>query len=214
MSLKIGQITTGSWQQHCYIIYNDTYEAIIIDPGSEGEQIVQWIKDKHLNVLAILNTHAHYDHIGAVKVLKDIFSVPFFLNSHDLKLLKRANLYSKVFEGDHIIPIPKVDYYLDHIALPILLGSFSIQPLWTPGHTAGSSCFYIDSNLFVGDTLFHNKIGRTDLPGGNKKSLYKSLNHLSHFPKNTKIYPGHGPFTTIAAELETNNDLRLALQLN
>jgi hydroxyacylglutathione hydrolase len=178
-----------------------------VDPGGVFQQIVDFIENSESKLIAILGTHAHYDHIGEVSRLKEHFSVPYYLHSKDKKLLRRANLYCKMFEGDHPIPIPTVDGYFDELERVILYGSFSIEVRCTPGHTPGSVSFYIDGHLFVGDILFHNRIGRTDLPGGDPKALHKSLKQLSTLPHGTIVWPGHGSVTTIGDLFANNSDL-------
>jgi hydroxyacylglutathione hydrolase len=162
-------------------------------------------------VLAIINTHAHYDHIGAVQYLKNKYQLPFFLHSADSRLLKSANLYARLFDETSILKIPKVDYYFDQINIEDHLEVFSIKIIETPGHTQGSVCFLIEDVLFTGDTIFNGDIGRVDLPGGNSKTLHESLRVLSKLPKQTKIYPGHGASSTIEHELNTNKKFKMAI---
>lgn len=208
----IEKIITGKWKENCYIVYNINKNSFIIDPGSSSDRIISFIKSKNLNVLAILNTHGHYDHIGAVKKLKDEFSIPFFLHFKDQRVLNHANLYLEFFLGDEFIQIPKVDYYFDKIRLPIKLVDFSIQILFTPGHTEGSVCFHIDDFIFTGDTLLKGKIGRIDLPGGDEHTMKKSLKRISKLPTRIIIYPGHGESTTLSNELKYNNEFIEAIQ--
>ena len=185
---------------------------MIIDPGSDAKRINEFIKVNNMNVCAILNTHAHYDHIGAITKLKDKFSTPFFLHSKDEKLLKTANLYKVLFDGSGFIKIPDVDYYFDKIDIQDYLASFSIKVIFTPGHTWGSVCLLIEDCLFTGDTIFKGKIGRVDLPGGDEQTLNKSLKIISKLPSLTNIYPGHGTSSTIGHELKYNNSFIQALQ--
>ena len=208
----IEKIITGKWKENCYIIYDINKYSFIIDPGSNSDRIINFIKSKNLKVLTILNTHGHYDHIGAVKKLKDEFSIPFFLHFKDQSLLNHANLYLKFFLGDEFIQIPKVDYYFDKIRLPIKLVDFSIQILFTPGHTEGSVCFHIEDFIFTGDTLLKGKIGRIDLPGGDEHTMKKSLKRISKLPTRIIIYPGHGESTTLSNELKYNNEFIEAIQ--
>ena len=99
MEINIKNIPNGKWKENCYVVSNLNSDALIIDPGGAVKSIVNFIKDKNLNVRAILNTHAHYDHVGAINKLKDEFSIPLFLHSKDDKLLKDANLYARIFES-------------------------------------------------------------------------------------------------------------------
>ena len=177
---------------------------MIIDPGGDEENIIKFIEDNNLNAVAILNTHAHYDHIGGINKLKDVYSIPLLLHSKDEKLLKSANLYATIFEGIGPIKIPDIDYFFDQIDIQDYIKGFSIKVLFTPGHTWGSVCLLIEDCLFTGDTLFNGDIGRVDLPGGNKQVLNKSLKIISKIPKDTNIYPGHGTVSTVRHELKYN----------
>jgi len=212
IEINIKQIPNGKWKENCYIVNNVKNDALIIDPGGDEKNIVNFIKDKNLNVSAILNTHAHYDHVGAIQKLKDEFSISLFLHSKDEKLLKTANLYAKLFDGIGHIKIPTVDHYFDQIYTQDYVAGFSIKVLFTPGHTWGSVCLLIEDCLFTGDTLLNGIIGRVDLPGGNEQTLYKSLKIISKLPKHISIYPGHGTSSTIGHELKYNNSFIQALQ--
>lgn len=208
----IEKIITGKWKENCYIIYDINKYSIVIDPGSDSDRIISFIKSKNLKVLAILNTHGHYDHVGAVKKLKDKFSIPFFLSFKDQKLLERANLYLMFFPDAEFIQIPKVDYYFDKIRLPVKLADFSIQVLFTPGHTKGSVCFQIKDVIFTGDTLLKGEIGRIDVTEGDKHTMKKSLKRISKLPTRIIIYPGHGEATMLSNELKYNNKFIEAME--
>ena len=212
IKINIKQIPNGKWKENCYVVSNVKNNALIIDPGSDEKNIINFIKDNNLIVGAILNTHAHYDHVGAIKKLKDEFSIPLFLHSKDEKLLKTANLYAKLFDGIGPITIPTVDYYFDQIDTQDFVAYFSIKVLFTPGHTWGSVCLLIGDCLFTGDTLLNGKIGRIDLPGGDKQALNKSLQIISKLSKQTNIYPGHGTSSKIGHQLKYNNSFIQALQ--
>ena len=212
IKLNIERITNGKWKENCYVVSNVNNEALIIDPGSDEIRIINFIKNNNLNAVAIINTHAHYDHVGAISKLKDEFSTPLFLHSKDDKLLKTANLYANLFDGIGPIKIPSVDYYFDQIDIQDYLTSFSINVLSTPGHTWGSVCLLIEDCLFTGDTLLNGKIGRVDLPGGDAPTLKKSLTIISKLPHQTNIYPGHDASSTIGHELKYNNSFIQACQ--
>ena len=211
MIIDIHRITTGRWRENCYIVHDETGEAVIIDPGGGAEQIIEYVEAKRLKVNAILNTHAHYDHIGAVAAVQTEFSAPFYLHSKDLRLLKSANLFRKVFDGDRSIQIPTVDVHIDHVETPVRLGRLSIQFLPTAGHSLGGVSFLIGHALFTGDTILKGKVGRVDLPGGDTSALRNSLRELSLLPADLKIYPGHGESSTIRDELQQNSDLLEAI---
>ena len=212
MALIIQTITNGRWRENCYIAHNEHQEAIVIDPGGAANLITEYIEAMKLNTLAILNTHAHYDHLGAVAELQTTLGVPFFLHSKELRMLKRANLFRKIFDADDPISLPSVDYCIDQVETPIHLGTLSIAVLSTPGHTEGSVCFQLDDRLFPGDTLLKGRVGRVDLPGGDRSTLNNSLKRLSELPPQTKLYPGHGGTSTMFIELQTNPEFLKALE--
>jgi len=187
-------------QENCYIVYDSSNDGLIIDPGESYNKICSYIKENNVNPLAILNTHAHYDHIGGVKYLQDELNVPFYLHSSDEQTLKRANLLRILFEGKLSVPIPKIDVYIDQLEDVFLIGDMSIRILHTPGHTPGGICVIIQKNIFSGDTLMKGLVGRTDLPGGNRKHLIASLEKLLNLPGHTIIYPGHGSKTLLKNE--------------
>ena len=196
----------GSWKENCYILCYSS-NAIIFDPGDCYHLIVDFLCSKNLTPVAILNTHAHFDHITSVYELQEKYNIPFYLHSNDKKLLKTANLYMKLFGGSNIIKIPKVDHYLDEVS-NLVFNGINIDILFTPGHTDGSICFSYNNILFTGDTLLKGKIGRVDLPGGNLDKLISSLTKISLLPKNTLIYPGHGEITLLKNELLFNKQLQ------
>jgi len=206
--LNIKTIKTGKWRENCYVVHNISKSGLIIDPGKNHDEIIKHKDKNNINVLAIINTHAHYDHIGAVSSLKDTLEVPFYLHSKDVRLLKSANLYRVLFESEHVITIPSVDYFLDDCNGPLIFNDIEVEVIETPGHTKGSVCFQIDNCLFTGDTIFEKEIGRVDLPGGNKFELIKSLKQLSKLPASMELYPGHGNSTTIQYVLEYNAKLK------
>jgi len=192
---QIIQIPTGKWRENCYIISNASKEAIIIDPGGDFEVIEKSIISENLQPLAVLNTHGHYDHIGAVAILTNKYSIPFYLHCHDQKLLSQANLYKLLFDSRIKIEIPTVDYHFPSLDGEIEIQSFIFRIIYTPGHTEGSVCIQLGDKIFSGDTLLPNGPGRTDLPGGNKIKLQDSLVKLRELPSDLRVYPGHGsPF--------------------
>lgn len=212
ININIKKIITGKWKENCYIISNSIGETLLIDPGNDKDKIENYLQMNNLNLIAILNTHAHMDHIGAVSYFQDKYKIPFFLHSADKRLLKNANLYVKIFGGSGSIKIPNIDYYYDRSDIQRLINNFEIKIVHTPGHTEGSVCILIDNILFTGDILFDGEIGRTDLPGGNKQTLIQSLRIIANMSDKLIIYPGHGPSSTIGKELMSNNGFIKALR--
>jgi hydroxyacylglutathione hydrolase len=195
-SLSVETVVNGTWKQNCYLVSNQQKQLIIVDPGSEPDKIISHIHKTQCKPLAILNTHAHYDHIGAVSALLKAFQIPFYLHIKDEKLMKQANVYKIFFESKESVFIPKFDQDLSLESENLVLGDFDISVLHTPGHTSGSTCFLLSNFLFSGDTILPNGPGGTYLPGGNEVELATSLVRLRELPKDYLVYPGHGrPFT-------------------
>lgn len=201
--VKVKKLTVGFIQENCYIVYDEkTKDAVVIDPGADGEDIVEALEG--LNLVGILATHGHIDHVGQVGYLKERFSVPFYISSKDI-FLTNDELFPSFKAALDAKPCPPPDVDIDKVD-KVVVGSLEFQIINTPGHTPGGVCFYNEENriVFVGDTLFSGSVGRTDLPGGDGSELEKSLHKLMHLPDDTTVYCGHGPNTTIGREKLTN----------
>ena len=201
--MNIDCLIVGPFMENCFLVSKESGEAIIIDPGDDEETIISLIKKKNLNPLAILATHAHIDHVGAVNRLKKDYGIPFYLNAADLKLLSSLNEQASMV-GFSFGEIPSVDNFLkEDSALEI--GGFQIEVICTPGHTQGGTCYKFGNFIFTGDTLFHGSIGRTDLPGGNYNQIMSSImKKLVPLSGNTIVHCGHGENTTIENEKKSN----------
>jgi hydroxyacylglutathione hydrolase len=185
-----------------------THEAVLIDPGDEADELLAAVRDLDVEVMAVLLTHAHIDHITGVGAAKDAFGVPVYLHRDDLFLYEGAVQQGAMF-GFKVSQPPPVDIYYD--LAPITFGDYEASPHHTPGHCPGGVCLQIGrsgtpgDHLFVGDTLFAGGIGRTDLPGGDYETLLRSITSVL-FPlgDDAIVHPGHGPDTTIRRERTTN----------
>lgn len=188
MPAIIKKTQVGPLSTNCYIVSCEiSGKTFIIDPGDGPKVIINYISRNEFIPSAIILTHGHHDHIGAVKTIRGELGIPVFMHKEDLKMLKLVNIDS-------------VDRYLTDKAV-LDLGRESFTVIHTPGHTRGSICILGNGILFSGDTLFKNGIGRTDLPGGSDVEMENSLrNKLFVLPKETIVYPGHGPETTIGDE--------------
>jgi hydroxyacylglutathione hydrolase len=193
MTHTVTVIPNGKWKQNCYVVSNDaTGLALLIDPGSDAPMIQQQLSHHTITPVAILNTHGHFDHIGAVAALMAHYKIPFYLNPADSKLVKQANLYKFLFDSKDSIVIPEPSQELLPQEAMLQVGGFEVSILFTPGHTKGSTCLHIDNDLFSGDTLLPNGPGRTDLPGGDKDALAQSVELLRKLPDASMVWPGHG----------------------
>ena len=204
----IKNIVVGPLEVNCYILgCEDTKEAAIIDPGDNADEIISNIEKEGLNPKFIINTHAHFDHIGGVKVIQDHFKIDFILHEGDLFLVENASEQATAF-GLKPISKPEVNKNVTN-GEKVILGNKSITVIHTPGHSPGGVCYYSGNNVFVGDTLFAGSIGRTDLPGGSYDTLINSIKeNLFPLGDSTIVYPGHGPSTTIGNEKEHNPFLK------
>jgi hydroxyacylglutathione hydrolase len=212
VGIQVSTVVNGRWRQNCYLIANENGDALIIDPGSDATEIARTAETSGWRPLAILNTHAHYDHVGAVAELMDLYQAPFYLHGADLKLLKRANLYRMLFESHEPIWIPTMTHDLSSFPATFQVGPFSIQWLATPGHTDGSICFLLDGFLFSGDTLMRGTLGRTDLPGGDGNRIRASVRTLMALPPETIVCGGHGPRSSIEIEFSPGAPVWTVLQ--
>ncbi|WP_062048162.1 MBL fold metallo-hydrolase [Bacillus sp. JCM 19034] len=205
--MKWTQIPLGPLQTNAYVIQNDEHEAIIIDPGGDGPQLVEWLKQESLQPLAILLTHAHFDHIGAVDDVRRAFSCPTHIHHLEGHWLGDSTLNgSQRFMSDNPIVIQDADFLINS-EKSLTIHSFTFEILETPGHSPGSVSYYMkdESIIFSGDVLFEQSIGRTDLPGGNHEQLLKSIHtKLLDLPEETVVACGHGRPTTIGQEMDHN----------
>jgi hydroxyacylglutathione hydrolase len=186
-----------------------TREAVLIDPGDEVAGLLAFAESNQLAIRHILLTHAHVDHVTGVAAAKRTLGVPVHLHRDDLFLYKAA-IQQGVMFGLRVEPPPPIDsFYQPGQAIPF--GECEARPHHTPGHCPGGVCLQVGkkgtagNDLFVGDTLFAGSIGRTDLPGGDYDTLIRSIKTvLFSFGDDAKVYPGHGPDTTIGQERRTN----------
>ena len=190
-----------------------TGEAILVDPGDEVESLLTFATRQRLQIRYIMLTHAHVDHITGVGVAKRALDVPIYLHRDDLFLYDRAAQQAAMF-GLKVDAVPPIDeFYRPNQTLAF--GDLEARVHHTPGHCPGGVCLQIGNrgefgkDLFVGDTLFAGSIGRTDLPGGDYTVLMRSIRDvLFSFGDDARVYPGHGPATTIGQERRTNPFLR------
>lgn len=199
------QLPLGPLETNCYILSHES-KCIIFDPGSEGDQLVGWLKNNQLEPLAILLTHAHFDHIGAVRPLKQAFDIPVYLHEKEADWLENAELNGSSRFGMGEITAPPADVII-HTEEKLVIDVFTFDLLHTPGHSPGSVSYYFEEGgaLFAGDTLFMGSIGRTDLADGDHQALLSSIHEkIMSLPEETIVLPGHGPATSVITEMDSN----------
>ena len=200
---KIHALVVGRLQTNCYIVQSQA-EAMIIDPGDEPERILRFIKDINATPTRIVATHTHFDHVIGVDGVRKATKIPFMIHRDDLPMLESMQSRVRQFTGFEVLPPPKVDGYLKDGEL-LELGDETIRVLHTPGHSPGSISLVGDGYVLTGDALFNQSIGRTDLPGGDLKTLIHSIRErLFKLDDDTIVYPGHGSETTIGDEKLAN----------
>lgn len=204
--MKIERFNIGDdFVCNMYIVGEEGEPCIVVDPGADPNGFIEKYVNKHHNgqIAGFLLTHGHYDHIEGLKVCT--IKAPVYINVLEEEFLTEPAYNLSLEFCDHLsIKGLNTIAFTDGETLNI--GNYVIKAIHTPFHTRGSSCFYFEKEhvLFSGDTLFHLSIGRTDLPTGSPKTIESSLKKLVVLPPETKVYPGHGPATTIGDELRLN----------
>jgi glyoxylase-like metal-dependent hydrolase (beta-lactamase superfamily II) len=207
--MRIKRFTFNPIQENMYIIYDETKECIIIDPGCyfhhEREELVDFISENNLKPIKLINTHCHLDHICGNKYVAETWGLKLeasFLDEYNLeRSIQAGKLYNMPIE-----PSPPIEVDLKE-GDEIRFGNSLLTILFTPGHSAGSLSFYSEEHqiLIAGDVLFRMSIGRTDLPGGDFDTLISTIKtKLFILPEETIVYSGHGDETTIGDEMKNN----------
>jgi glyoxylase-like metal-dependent hydrolase (beta-lactamase superfamily II) len=202
--MKYELVIVGALETNCYLVYcEETRACAVIDPGADPEKIISAIADLELKPAIVLNTHGHVDHIGGNSDIVQKYRVPLAMHAADTGMLQVSDYIElSLLLGARNSPPP--DRLLaegDEIAV----GRIALRVMHIPGHTAGSVGFVAAGVLFSGDTLFCGGVGRTDLPGGSWKDLEQSIRErILTLPEETIVLPGHGPWTTVGQERDSN----------
>ncbi len=205
--MQIEMITTGPIQENCYVVMDEaTHDAIIVDPGEDAPRIVATIEHMGAQPHAIVNTHCHFDHVGAVSALQKKYEIPFYIHPADQEMLENASLAASRF--GMTIEQPQVDKFIAE-GETVKVGGAELSVRFTPGHCPGHIILVGDGFALVGDVLFAGGVGRTDFPGTSWDVLSQSIKHqLLTLPDDTVVFPGHGASTTIGRERRTNSFLQ------
>ncbi|HEX9266804.1 MAG TPA: MBL fold metallo-hydrolase [Candidatus Limnocylindria bacterium] len=202
--MRIMQWRVPPYDNGSYIVVDDRRDAVLIDPAMGDRVTIDAVKEHGLNLVEILNTHGHPDHIYGNAAVKEATKARLAIHRLDAYRLGPERPPTP-------LPIPpcEADDLFDEGALTYV-ADLKFSALHTPGHTEGSTCFYLESEnvLFSGDVIFRGSTGRWDLPGGDREQMERSLERVMTLPPATKVYPGHGASTTIADELPTLRSLR------
>ena len=200
----IKQFVEGPIENNMYLLVDEkTKQAVLIDATAMNEEIAGTVKNLGADVKYILLTHGHFDHIMGLNDLKNGLNAEAVINKNDLELSDKINEFTRMFNQPYMQP-PVYEKFIEDGDV-VQVGDMNIKVIATPGHTEGGVCYLVDDNLFSGDTLFRDSVGRTDLLGGSFTKLSESIkNKLFKLNDDTKVFPGHGPMTTIGYEKKYN----------
>ena len=212
--MKIKSFTFNPFQENTFVVYDNTKECVIIDPGcytdKERDELRRFITSEGLKPVKLINTHCHIDHVLGNKFVSELWDLELYMNKEDLPLLENAGNIGKMYGMDEYEGSPYPKHFLAQDDT-LTFGESSFKILFTPGHAPGHICLYSKENNLViaGDVLFQGSIGRTDLPGGDHSTLINSIiTQLFTLPNETQVFCGHGPSTTIGYEKEHNPHLQ------
>lgn len=210
MKLRVHTLPYNPFQENTYLVSDEQNNCVIIDPGcytsEEKNHLQATIEELGLRVIALLNTHCHIDHVLGNAFVQRTYQVEFYMHHDELSTLNAVPNYAHLygFEGYELSPQP--DHFLEDCQ-QLRFGEISFEIIFGPGHSPGHIAFYNAENkiLIGGDILFKGSFGRVDLPGGDLETLKKTIHErIFTLPSETIVYPGHGPFTTIAEEKTSN----------
>jgi glyoxylase-like metal-dependent hydrolase (beta-lactamase superfamily II) len=207
--MDIKSFVFNAFYENTYLLSSSNLETLVLDPGCyedfEKKELTDFIKTNKLKPIAIINTHCHIDHVLGNDYLKKLYNIPLWIPATEKNLLKSVSTYAPTM-GIQDYQEAQPDKLLSEKDV-ITFGSEKLEILYAPGHSEGHLMFYhaADKCLMAGDVIFRESIGRTDLPGGNFKTLEESIkNQVYTLPEAVKIYPGHGPSTTVGHEKKHN----------
>ncbi|EOH1637211.1 MBL fold metallo-hydrolase [Enterococcus faecalis] len=208
--MKWIRIPVGPLKANAYILSNEDKACVIIDPGDESDKINQYIIKHGLFPKAVLLTHAHFDHIGAVDEVRSKWSIPLYLHHEEKDWLTNTELNRSSLPGRIKTTAKPADFLIEEEG-EIHIDSFSFKVLFTPGHSPGSVSYYMEhENIIIsGDVLFKDSIGRTDIIGGNQNILMQTIQEkMFKLPEKTLVFSGHGDVTDIQTERKQNPFLK------
>ena len=195
-------LPVGHLMTNCYVVGDETSRlCAVIDPGDESNTILDYLEDNHLKCEAILLTHGHYDHVGAVETVQEETGATVYMHPADAGSAVGSDMFA--YE-------PPDGSIMLREGSQIQVGPLTFDTLETPGHTPGGVTFRCENALFTGDTLFQGSCGRTDLPGGSGADMLRSLRRLAELDGDYRVFPGHGEETTLERERRGNPYVQMA----
>lgn len=206
--MKIKRFPLGTLWTNCYIIWDDKGDGFIVDPGGPAQEADDFIRSHDIKLHWILLTHGHSDHIGGVADLRNLSENGVAIHAEDADCLSDPDKNLSSYIGS-TTEVSSADRIL-HDGDELKIGTMTVKVIHTPGHTLGGVCFLVtdtangEEMLISGDTLFARSVGRSDLPGGDEQTLIESLKKLNGLPDDMRVFPGHGPETTIGTEKRYN----------
>lgn len=206
MTLEVfARFEVGPLSCNCYIVGDpQTREAIVIDPGGDAAILAEALQKRDLRVTVIVATHAHFDHLVAAESLRELTGAPFYMHDADKPLLDWYEESARMFLGVEIGPPPTIDTAADE-GDRLTAGGVGLDVVHTPGHSPGSISLVAPGVVFSGDALFAGSIGRSDLPGGDARTLVGAVkDKLLTLDEDVAVHPGHGPSTTVGEERRSN----------
>ncbi len=211
--MQVAVFTFNDFLENTYLLYDETRDCVIIDPGCNNEDekntLIDFVNGQGLKPVRLLNTHCHIDHVLGNAFVSDYYNLPLETHEGEIPVLKSCAQVAMMY-GIPYEPSPPITKFLDE-SQTVQFGSTELKILFTPGHSPASISFYHEETkqIIGGDVLFQGSIGRTDLPGGNMETLLESIrNNFFNLPDDTIVYPGHGPKTSVGVEKKSNPFLR------
>lgn len=202
--MKISRAVVGPFQENTYLLVDDDGDAsVLIDPGDDDPRIARMVEESGAELQAIWVTHGHLDHIGGIAGVRRLWDVPIYLHPADALLYGEGAVRAALLYGVPFEPPPPPDHDLAE-GDRLTLGDVTFDVWHVPGHAPGHVLLHAPGVAFGGDCLFAGSIGRTDLPLSDPAAMRRTLARIATLPPETVVYPGHGPATTIAAELASN----------